>query len=101
MVSLLYGFLSAALVTLRPSLGVALAPDRTVIGTRLGMTFFVVGISMLIGSPVAGAIVRRYGFTPAWIWAAATSIATAFCFIWSRGLYGGWSLKTKLELGTL
>jgi len=89
-VTLLYGLLSGAIVSLGPAIAVALAPNRAVIGTRLGMAFFIVGIGMLIGSPIAGAVLRTYGFTATWSWAAAATMAAAVLLYISRGLRCGW-----------
>ena len=55
-ISLLYGFFSGALVSLPPPTIVHLSPRLDVVGTRLGMTFFVAGLGLLVGNPVAGAI---------------------------------------------
>jgi MFS family permease len=51
----LYGFTSAIIVTLPAAVVPWLSPSMDVIGTRLGMGWFPVGISVLVGSPIAAA----------------------------------------------
>ncbi|MCJ1306620.1 hypothetical protein MMC25_000263 [Agyrium rufum] len=59
--SLLYGFFSGAFVSLLPSVIVGLTPDLRKIGTRMGMCFGVTSFGVLIGTPVAGAILTNTG----------------------------------------
>ena len=43
-------------MALPPAVIVTLSPSMTEVGTRIGMAFFVGSIGVLIGSPIAGAI---------------------------------------------
>jgi MFS family permease len=54
--ALLYGLFSGALVSVAPSVVVGLSPDPRLIGTRMGMVFFLSGISILVGTPIGGVI---------------------------------------------
>ncbi|KAI0544079.1 major facilitator superfamily domain-containing protein [Xylaria curta] len=56
---ILYGFFSGAVVSLPPSALVALSPDLSVVGSRLGMSFSFAGLGLLIGNPIAGVIVSK------------------------------------------
>ncbi|KAI0067484.1 MFS general substrate transporter [Artomyces pyxidatus] len=56
--AILYGFFSGSFVSLPPSALVGLAPDMRLVGTRMGMSFSVAGLGVLIGTPVAGAILN-------------------------------------------
>ncbi|KAK0730858.1 major facilitator superfamily domain-containing protein [Lasiosphaeris hirsuta] len=58
--ALLYGALSGGVVSLVPSVIVSLAPDMSRVGVRMGISFLVSGIALLIGTPIAGAIVGGY-----------------------------------------
>ncbi|KAK0656870.1 major facilitator superfamily domain-containing protein [Cercophora newfieldiana] len=58
--TLLYGALSGGVVSLTPTVIVALSPDMSRVGVRMGMGFVVTGTSLLIGTPIAGAIVKGY-----------------------------------------
>ncbi|KAF8261435.1 major facilitator superfamily domain-containing protein [Lactarius quietus] len=56
--ALLYGFFSGSFVSLPPSTLVALSSDLSKVGTRIGMSFSVSGIGVLVGSPVGGALLN-------------------------------------------
>ncbi|KAI9795931.1 MAG: hypothetical protein M1833_006579 [Piccolia ochrophora] len=55
-VSILYSFFSGGLMALPPAVIVTLSPSMNEVGTRIGMAFFVGSLGVLIGSPIAGAI---------------------------------------------
>lgn len=55
--SLLYGAFSGAFVSLQPSTVVSITDDLSAVGGRLGMNTFCAALGILIGNPVAGAIV--------------------------------------------
>lgn len=54
--SVFFGFVRGAIQAVLPATVVFLAPDLSKIGTRIGMTLFVAGTGLLIGAPIAGAI---------------------------------------------
>ncbi|OAQ98871.1 hypothetical protein LLEC1_07967 [Akanthomyces lecanii] len=54
--AVIYGFVSAPYVSLPIPIVTSLSPDKSVWATRLGMSFAIIGLGALIGSPVAGAI---------------------------------------------
>ncbi|KAK4144400.1 major facilitator superfamily domain-containing protein [Dichotomopilus funicola] len=54
--TLLYGAFSGGVVSLTPSVIVGLSPDMSRVGARMGMGFLVMGVSILVGTPIAGAI---------------------------------------------
>ena len=56
--AILYGFFSGSFVSLPPSTLVALSPDLSKVGTRIGMSFGFSGIGALVGSPVGGALLN-------------------------------------------
>ncbi|KAI1447879.1 major facilitator superfamily domain-containing protein [Annulohypoxylon stygium] len=55
-VTVLYGFMTGAFMGLPAASIVNLSPDKSKIGTRLGMTLAFIGFGMLISNPIAGAI---------------------------------------------
>ncbi|KAF2741339.1 MFS general substrate transporter [Polyplosphaeria fusca] len=57
--SVIWGFFSAALVTLPSAAFASISPDLSRLGTRLGMSWAVSSIATLIGSPIAGALIKR------------------------------------------
>ncbi|KAI2467581.1 MFS general substrate transporter [Annulohypoxylon bovei var. microspora] len=56
--ALLFGFFNGGVTSLPPSAIVALTPDMSRLGTRMGMLFAFIGIAVLVGTPIAGAILR-------------------------------------------
>lgn len=77
----LYGFFSGCFVSIPPTVVVTLSPNPSVIGTRIGMCFAICGLGILIGTPVAGTLVRKYGFDAAiGFTGAAVAIGTLILF---------------------
>ena len=64
--AILYGFLSGAMLSLPPSVMANLSPSLAVIGTRAGTSFAVASPGLLVGSPVAGALLQGSGVTSAY-----------------------------------
>lgn len=58
--ALLYGMFSGGVVSVLPSAILTMSPDMSRVGTRMGMTFTLAGISVLVGTPIAGAILGGY-----------------------------------------
>ncbi|KAK1585259.1 major facilitator superfamily transporter [Colletotrichum navitas] len=59
--AILYGLFSGGLVSISPTVVVSLSPDLSRVGTRMGMMNFIAGIAILVGTPIAGAILGDYG----------------------------------------
>ncbi|KAI0920318.1 hypothetical protein AcW1_002092 [Taiwanofungus camphoratus] len=53
-----YGFFSGTFVSLPPSTVASLSPDLKKVGSRMGMSFAFAGVGLLIGNPIAGAILN-------------------------------------------
>lgn len=62
--ALLYGAFSGGVVSLSPSCLKDLTPDMNRLGARMGMSFFVTGLALLVGTPIAGAILGEQNWTP-------------------------------------
>lgn len=58
--ALLYGLSSGGIVSVTPSAVMILTPDISLVGTRLGMLFMVAGVSILLGTPIAGWILGDF-----------------------------------------
>lgn len=56
--SILYGFLSGAVVSLPSAVVAALTPSMQLVGTWMGMSFFFAALGILIGTPIAGRIIN-------------------------------------------
>jgi len=59
--SVFWGFCSAGLVTLPAAVFPSLCPDPTRLGTRTGMSWGISSFASLIGSPIAGALLKSPG----------------------------------------
>ncbi|TLD12026.1 uncharacterized protein PgNI_03930 [Pyricularia grisea] len=59
--ALLYGCFSGGVVSLMPSVIISLTPDPGRVGARLGMNFLTTGVALLVGTPVAGAVLNGFG----------------------------------------
>ncbi|KAL2867851.1 MCT family MFS transporter [Aspergillus lucknowensis] len=57
--SIMYSFFSGGLMALPPAVLVALSPSLNQIGVRVGMALTIGSLGVLIGSPIAGAILTR------------------------------------------
>ncbi|KAM7194060.1 putative major facilitator superfamily transporter protein [Naviculisporaceae sp. PSN 640] len=58
--ALLYGASSGGVVSLCPSVLFTLTKDMRLLGTRMGMNFLALGFSIMVGTPIAGAILGGY-----------------------------------------
>lgn len=56
--ALFYGFFSGAVISLPSTVIAALSLDLDRVGTRIGMSFAFSGFGLLIGSPIAGAVMN-------------------------------------------
>ena len=78
----MYGFFSGAIVSLLATVIALLSPDLSLVGTRMGMCFTITGLGVLIGNPIAGAILNipEGRFCGAQVFSAVTLIAGAAAF---------------------
>ena len=93
-----YGMMTAALQCLIPPTVASLTSDMRVIGTRIGMAFFMMGLGALTGPPIGGALISAQGgsYVGARIWAAmAASICLVLLFC-ARMSRAGWRLRSKV-----
>ncbi|KAJ8101775.1 major facilitator superfamily domain-containing protein [Lipomyces tetrasporus] len=97
LVAFFYGFFSGSFVSLPPSVLVSLSPDMKMIGTRMGMSFAVAGLGLLIGTPIAGALLKTpAGYTATILFCGAAVAAGAIFVVMTRALKVGWVLKVKV-----
>lgn len=85
--SLLYGAFSGAFVSLQPSTVVSVTDDMSAIGGRLGMNTFCAALGILIGNPVAGAIVGDGNWSGMQAFCGGTLLASSLLVVltrWSR-----------------
>ena len=90
----LYGFFSGTFVSLQGPTVVSLCPDLSLVGTRIGMGLAFSGIGLLVGSPVAGAILRSEGgWAGLQSWGGAIILASALCMLAARIAKAGLGLQ--------
>ena len=83
-VSVFLGLTNGSIQAVVPATVAFLCPDLSKLGTNLGMTLFSAGLGMLIGSPVAGAILDKQStatsvvFRGALIFAGVTTLVGSF-----------------------
>ncbi|KAH0144210.1 MFS general substrate transporter, partial [Aureobasidium melanogenum] len=95
-VSCLYGFFSGSIVSIIPALGVSISPSRAVIGTRIGMACATIGLGMLAGTPISGAILSKHGFAATWAFSGTAAVVGACFLVVSRLLHGGMVLRQRI-----
>lgn len=91
----LYGFFSGTFVSLPGPAVISLSPNLAVVGTRMGMSFAFGGFGLLVGNPVAGAILRDGSWTGTMCWCGAANALAAICMLFARISKVGLSLKAK------
>ena len=79
----LYGAFSGGVVSITPSVIVGLSPDMARVGARMGMSFVVSGVAILVGTPIAGAILGEEEH-PRW---TGTILYSAFGLIVATALF--------------
>ena len=91
-----YGFFSGSFVSLPPTMIVHLSTDaREKIGTRLGQSFGIVAIGLLVGAPIGGAIQSHRGFDSLWIYGGCLLFASAALLFFARVAFRGWGIMVK------
>lgn len=95
--AILYGFFSGTFVSLPPSTVASLSPDMKKVGTRMGMSFSFAGLGLLVGNPIAGAILNleTMDFVKAQVFCGVVVAAGTFAMILARIAKVGTSLTAK------
>lgn len=97
--TVLIGFFSGVFIAMPPVCFAALTPDRSKLGTRVGMGFgTVIAFSMLIGGPVAGAILgtqEPLNWLGCWMFAGAFATVSGFMYAVLRAMRVGPGLVVK------
>ncbi|KIW88959.1 uncharacterized protein Z519_10443 [Cladophialophora bantiana CBS 173.52] len=90
--SVIYGVVAAGLQALFPAVLTSLTRDQKKAGVRTGMGFSIVGVAVLTGPPIAGALVQRDGgkFTGLQLFSATSMIAAAVVLLCVRWVAVGW-----------
>ena len=92
----LYGFFSGTFVALGAPIVFSLTEDPSTVGTRLGMLTGMCGIGLLVGNPIAGAILDQGSWVGLQAWAGCVILAAAVLISWARLARYGTSLRIKV-----
>lgn len=88
----LYGFFSGTFVSIPPACISKITPDMSIIGARMGLSFFICGFGLLMGTPIAGAILKTQSetFWRAQLFAGVTmTMAFVLCLLSKIGVGHG------------
>lgn len=97
-VAALTGFFTGVFIALPPVCFVALTPDRTKIGTRMGMGFGMIAFGMLAGGPGGGRIlgtVTPLNWHGLWIFGGVAGVLPGLMYAGLRVARHGSKLKVK------
>lgn len=99
-IAILFGFFSGVFIALPPVCFAVLTPDKSKLGTRIGMGFGFIAFSTLLGGPGTGGIIGNnradLHFTDAWIYGGVVLLAASCFFYYLRVKRGGLKLKVKV-----
>ena len=87
--TLLYGITSGAVVVGGPVAIMALSPNMALLGTRMGMAFGLTGISVLVGTPIAGAILGDFSHK---LWLAGIGYSAGGLIVGTSFMIWAWVL---------
>lgn len=101
--TILLGFFSGVFVAIPGTCFPRLTKDKSMLGTRVGMAFSLIGFGMLIGGPAAGMILdpgysstEALNFTGLWIFGGVTAVVSGCLYVVVRCLLIGFKLKVKV-----
>ncbi|KAK5997601.1 MFS-type transporter dbaD [Cladobotryum mycophilum] len=98
--SLFFGFLSGIFVATPPLLFMLLTNDKSKLGSRMGLAYAMLGLSVLLGGPGAGGVLQhdksRNDWNAAWGFAGALPLAAFLVFSALRVWQGGLKLAVKV-----
>ena len=75
-----------------------MSPDLAFLGGRMSMAFMTAGTGLLVGTPVAGAILATGGgdnWAMLQVWSGALLVLSAVCMLGARVAKVGWGLLRK------
>ncbi|TKA69549.1 hypothetical protein B0A55_06559 [Friedmanniomyces simplex] len=80
----LYGFFSGSIASLSPVLWASLCPDVKRLGTRTSMMMLPMAVGLLVGNPIAGALIHNGSFERLQIFCGATVMAATCLLVATR-----------------
>lgn len=96
----LYGAFSGVFLSLPGVVMVSITKDKSRIGTRVGMSFCLIGIGILAGGPGGGAILGTHPtssqWTDTWVYGGICAVASGFLLLALRFQRSGRNVFTKV-----
>ncbi|KAJ9604056.1 hypothetical protein H2200_011579 [Cladophialophora chaetospira] len=96
--TVLSGFFSGVLIALPPICFAALTPNKSIMGTRAGMGFAIVGFGLLIGGPGAGGVLgskEPLNWSGLWAFGGATTCVAGVVYVLLRVYRSGLKVAVK------
>lgn len=94
----LYGFFTGTFVSLPGPTVASLSPNLAFLGGRMSMAFMSAGTGLLVGPPVAGAILATgngQNWTMLQVWSGVLLVLSGLCMLGARLTKVGWGLLRK------
>jgi MFS family permease len=92
--NVLYGFVSGLYLTLPAVAVISFSPNLGVVGARMGMAFSVSALGLLVGTPIAGAIVN-HGWVGLQAYTGASFMLATVIMIAARVSKAGFGVAVK------
>lgn len=93
--SLIYGFFAGAITTITAVIDAALCPTLDVMGVRMGMLLLPWAGGLLIGTPIAAAILPSSGWFGLQVFAGAVLLAATLFAVAVRAAKYGWAWNRR------
>ncbi|KAI2785543.1 MFS general substrate transporter [Daldinia loculata] len=97
-IAVLAGFFSGVFIAMPPVCFFPLTQDKSKLGTRIGMGFGIIALGLLVGGPVAGAILgetKPLEWDGLWGFGGAAACLSGFMYAALRVYRSGWALNIK------
>ena len=92
---ILYGFFSGACVAVCTIVGAALSPDLERLGTRMGMLSVPMALGLLIGTPVAGALIQE-SYIALQVYSGSCMLVATLSFLLTRATKSGIAVQVRV-----
>jgi predicted MFS family arabinose efflux permease len=98
-IALLSGFFSGALIGLPPVCLAMLTPDKSRLGSRIGMGYAIIALGVLVSGPAGGAVLNNGGgqlhWDKLWVFGGVLTAVSSVGFVMVRVMKYGTSLNKK------
>ncbi|KAH8590703.1 MFS transporter, MCP family, solute carrier family 16, member 10 [Bisporella sp. PMI_857] len=90
-----YGFFSGTFISATGPALATISKDIALVGTHMGQSFAFGGLGLLVGNPVAGVLLDRYGWIAPACFCGTCNILAAVFVMAARVKEIGWGLRSK------